>query len=229
MKRHLPAAFLVVACLCLLKPGYSQSRNKELSISFRAGLTSNTVVGSMVDRNEEFEGPELEQGDKVSFAMLFDMQKQLSENLFLTFGLGYVQKNVNPMQNGTSIYRDELKTGYITVPVTVGANFLPVNDRFNILVNLGPALNFRLIDKSLSGPDRVDFKTSFLAVSLNTGVALRYELTQKVRLMFQYQFIADVSNSYVETLYWSNLEPNKKFEYKYRTHLLALGFQWPLK
>jgi hypothetical protein len=122
-----------------------------------------------------------------------------------------------------------LKTGYITLPLTAGANFLPVDNKFNVLVNIGPALDLRVLDKSVSGPDRVGFKTPFLAVSLNTGAAVRYELTEKVRIMFQYQYLADISNSHVETLYWSSAEPNKKFVYKYRTHWLALGFQWPLK
>jgi hypothetical protein len=232
MKQKATTLLLLFSIFFTIKTFASDSTHRKtpLLISISGGLTSNTVHGSMVDRNTEFSyGHNTEQQNKIGFILNLRIKKKLSDFYFLKYGVSIIQKNVNPMVNSYSLYLDTLKTAYLSAPFMAGINFLPSGSFINLSLAFGPSLSFVVNDKSTSGPDRVGFSTSGLNVSLCTEATLSFPATSKARFFIQYNNIYDITNSYVETLYWSNAEPNKKFVYKYITNSLSLGFQWPIK
>ncbi|HEX4851459.1 MAG TPA: outer membrane beta-barrel protein [Puia sp.] len=206
---------------------------KPFYISFGAGYTLNSVFGSMHDRNVQYGYPmdgKIHMKDNGSFIIQVQLQKYFAPNFYLSGGLNYISKRVNPMEGTISIYKDSLNTGYLSVPVYIGANVLPViSNSFNIFFELGAITNFKVVDKSSSGPDRVGFKTQPVTFSLSPGLGLSLATSPTQKFIFQYHFMYDLSNAYVETLYWSSAEPNKNFVYKYKTSVFSLAYQWQLK
>jgi hypothetical protein len=183
----------------------------------------------MVDRNNRFNDESMKMTDKAGFLLSVQLEKQFNDILFIRSGIGYTQKQVNPMQNSFSIYWDRLKTGYLSVPVLAGVNLIPSDQRLQLSLTFGPTVNFRLVDRSYVGPDRVDFKSSFVSTSLHAGAALGCALSPRTKIVIQYNYLHDISNTYIETLWWSPEEPKKEFIYRYKTSSFSLGFQWPLQ
>lgn len=224
MPKHF--SILVVAIYLASNCCANDSLKGKTLISVNAGYTFNTVYGSMVKRNNDF-GENVTMTNRGGFlvGVLFETPMQQS---YLRYGIGYIQKQVNPMNGTYAIFKDTLNTGYISLPFLVGSNIFPTDRPVNIQVEAGPVANFRLIDNSSTGPDRVGFKTPFFTLSACAGASVSFLANNKMKLLLQYRYMVDMTNSYVETLWWSSQEPNKEFIYKYKTHAVSLGIQWPL-
>jgi hypothetical protein len=226
-----PFFILVISSLSILSHAIASDppiKKRPWLMYAGGGLTHNTVYGSMVKRNIQFSDDDLKMTDKAGFLLSVQLEKQVSDLLFIRTGIGYIQKQVNPMQNAWAVYWDRLKTGYLSIPLLAGIHFIPPDQRVNLAISAGPSFNFRITDNSYVGPDRVDFKTSLISTSINAGATLSCRLESKTRIVLQYNYAHDISNTYIETLWWSSAEPNKEFTYKYKTSSFSLGFQWPL-
>jgi hypothetical protein len=195
------------------------------------GYTNNTVYGSMYEKDRELNnragiGP-IEMTKKGGLAINFRMAKKIDDFIAVKSGISFIYKQVNPQDNTIYIYRDELRTGYLSVPLLAEINTaINMDSQFNFFLEFGSSANFRLFDKSISGPDRNGFKTSFVSFSLLPGAGLSCRLPHGTRLLLQYNYMHDISNAYIESLYWSSAEPNRDFNYKYKTHCFSIGFQW---
>lgn len=196
-------------------------------LSISAGLTNNTVYGSMVDRNNQF-GTNVKMENRGGYAINVNIEKNLSTYFFFQTGLNFIHKQVNPMVNTTAIYQDELKTDYLSIPIKVGVNLFPEKNTLNFALTVGTLTNLRIKDNSKIGPDRVAFKSAALSESLCGGVQINFIASPNSKLFLQYNYTYDISNSYTETLYWSSEEPHKDFIYKNKTHIITLGYQWHL-
>jgi hypothetical protein len=182
----------------------------------------------MVDRNNEF-GQNVKMENRGGYFFAVNLEKHLTKLVYLKTGLGFIQKQVNPMVNTYAVYKDKLRTAYIGIPIELGVNFLPSGRFWNLDLTIGTNTNLRAVDKSYSGPDRVAFKTSSLTESISGGFRLSFSEKSAVRSFLQYNYTQDITNSYIETLYWSSAEPDKKFYYKYKTQMLSIGFLWKIK
>jgi hypothetical protein len=133
------------------------------------------------------------------------------------------------MVNTYSVYKDKLKTAYMGIPIELGVNLLPRSQFLNFDLTIGTITNIRLEDKSYSGPDRVGFKTPSLTEAISGGFRVSFSENSAVRSFLQYSYTHDITNSYIETLYWSSAEPNKKFYYNYKTQMFSIGFLLKIK
>jgi hypothetical protein len=203
------------------------TKTKTVSFSVGVGLTSSSVYGSMVARNNQFDGQSTMQ-NKIGYTIRFNIEKQVGSMFFFNTGLHYTQKQVDPMVKSNSIYRDRLKTGYISIPLEIGVNLWPQQQHANLSLLLGAFSNFCIADKSTSGPDRVGFKASGITETLAAGARLSLYQSISSKFFVQYNYCQDITNTYIETLYWTSNEPNKKFVYKYRTHIISTGLLFTL-
>jgi hypothetical protein len=202
---------------------YSQ---KKTWLSISGGYTNSTVIGSMVKRNIQF-GDEVKQTNRSGFSLNALFETPLNP-AYIKYGLGLLYRQVNPMNGTWALYKDELKTTYLSLPFLIGGKVLPPTNAINWQIEAGALANMRIGDNSEIGPDRVGFKTPFLTASLCAGTTVSMQINSGLKWIFEYRYIADITSSYIEALYWSSEEPNKKFIYKYRTHSISMGFQWRL-
>lgn len=198
---------------------------KGLFLSISAAYTNNRVYGSMVKRNDEF-GENVKMENREGFMVSVSLERALPGNAFYRGGLGLIKKQVNPMVNTYAVYQDELETLYLTVPLEVGVYVLDHGKPFNIGFSIGSSANLKLSDNSITGPDRAGFKTPAFTASLLAGANISGQISHRAKLFAQYMYIRDLTNSYVETLYWSSDEPRKDFIYKYKTNALSAGIKW---
>ena len=222
--------FLLHLFFIFLVAGVSASDSipghKKGLLSFRAGYTYNTVYGSMVDRNEQFD-PESKMKKKSGFLIQVDWKLKLAGDVSVKSGIGFIYKQVFPQEDSYVYYQDKLKTGYLIIPALISADLFPEESMFGFSPELGVAANVRIIDKSYRPEDR-GFRTSFLTASLCAGAMISVKLDAKTKFLLQYNYMHDISDTYIERLYWSSAEPDKKFVYRYKTSAISLGFQWPL-
>ena len=183
----------------------------------------------MVERNEQFDKT-VTQENTGGFAINFHLKKMVSDFLYFKTGLNYILKQVDPQQNSGVVYKDRLKTHYLSLPILFGLNFRPVNSKFNASVELGPSADFKLVDKTYVGPDRKSVKTNFASLAITPGATLSSAASPTVNLVLQYSYLHSITNNCVEHLYWgSTAEPIKKFVYKYNTQMVTFGIQWRTK
>ncbi|HEY8897532.1 MAG TPA: outer membrane beta-barrel protein [Niastella sp.] len=202
------------------------TRRKPLFFSISAGLTSSKVYGSMVERNEQFDKT-VTQENGSGFALNFHLKKMIGDFFYFKTGLNYLLKQVDPQQNSGVVYKDHLKTHYLSLPILFGLNFLPAESKFNASIELGPSADFKLIDKTYIAPDRKSVKVNFASLALNPGATISYAAGPKVNLQLQYSYLHSITNTFVTHLYWgSTTEPIKKFEYRYNTQMVTFGIQW---
>jgi len=96
----------------------------------------------MVDRNNQFNDDNIQMRNKTGFLFPFQLEKPVTDYFFIRGGIGYVQKQVNPMENSYSIFWDKLKTGYLSIPVLAGMHLLPSDQRLNLAVSMAPLNNY---------------------------------------------------------------------------------------
>lgn len=214
--------------LSTLSSSLFASDSTKYRLAITAGLTNNTVYGTMVSRNNEF-GTNVKMKNKIGFNAAVNVDKSLNSPLFIATGLTLMYKQVNPMLNTFAIYRDELKTAYLSIPIEIGVNVVPVDEFVNLSLTAGAMTNFRVIDKSNIGPDRADFKTPFVSESVSAGARVSINTSSKVKFVIRYNYLYDLSNAYVESLYFYGGGRITKFYYKYKTSFFSIGFQFPLK
>ena len=195
-------------------------------LSLNVGYGSNTVCGSMWDLIKDNSGRNatIEQMNTWSFFFNVAATKYFGKFYYFKAGLGYSHKNVDPEENSPVVYKDSLNTSYLTVPVLVGVR-LPLNKKRDILFILetGLAGNFKLADKTYSGPDRVSFEANPVVLSYQASGGFEMVLNPKTSFLMQYLFSADLTNAYKETLY---VGYNKAYYYKYLTNAFSLGLKW---
>jgi hypothetical protein len=194
-------------------------------ISVSSGFTNSIVYGSMQERNNT---DHAEMRNRRGFLLSVLFEKPINQT-YLKYGIAFIKKQVNPMEKTLWTYKDELKTLYLSIPFLVGFKLLPVAEKTNVQLEVGPVANIKLKDNSLIGPDRSSHKVPFIALSACGGISCSRELCPNLKLLLQYRYLYDVTNSYIEGVYWTPQEPDKKFIYKYKTHSLALGLQWAIK
>lgn len=221
--------FLLLTALNIFAADTTITR-KPLFFSINAGFTSNKVFGSMVDRNKQFDKT-VTQENGGGFAINFHLKKMMSNSLYFKTGLNYILKQVDPQQNSGYVYKDQLKTHYLSLPVIFGVHVLPIGtSKFNASIEFGPSADFKLVDKTYVGPDRKSVKTNAVSLALNPGLGLSYAASPKVSLLLQYSYLHSITDNCVEHLYWgSPAEPIKKFVYKYNTQMVTFGIQWRTK
>lgn len=207
----------------------SLSEKRTTFAGIFVGYNQSTVGGTLVEKDRPFNSSYNVSGKQVNgdgFLVYAVMQRQFTKSLYLKYGLGYIQKQINPEENSYELYKDSLKTGYIFLPVLAGFNFIPFDKQMSINLECGPAVNIKVMDKSSTGPDRVDFKTKPIVISACFGAGISYWTNDKIRLSLNYQFITDLTEDYVEYLYWNSLEPRKALNYKFKTNVFTIGIQW---
>lgn len=198
--------------------------------SISAGYVHNSVFGSMVNRNKQFDET-VQQKNGEGYVVQFHIEKSMKHNLYFSTGLGFVKKQVKPQENSGVYYKDQLNTRYVFLPLLWGINLLPAQTTgFNFSFEFGVASNFRLLDNSYFGPDRMSTRTDGTSLSLLPGIRLIFPSKRNARAILHYSFSHDISNSYTEHLYWgSYTEPIKKFVYRYNTQMLSLEIRWLTK
>jgi len=208
----------------------STIRKNPFFLSVGAGYASNSVYGTMADHILTYwypTGGKLHMENGGSFMIQIQGGKYISSHFYIASGLNYIVKKVNPMEETIVVYRDSLNTGYLSVPLLFGANLFPVNkSAFNAFLEFGPVANFKVSDKSYAGPDRVGFKTSPLTLSICPGVGISLSASPTQKFILQYQFMYDLTNAYVETLYMSQDDPNHDYAYKYKTHIFSFTYRF---
>ena len=204
----------------------------QMAISF--GLSSNRANGSMADftqtYNHEFNIRDAEQKDGGGFLFNVTVQREFANYFYVKSGLGLIQKNVNPEEKSYPLYKDSLNTGYIFIPVLIGARTaLNPKKTIGVFFETGVAGNFKILDKSYCGPDRVAFKINPFVLSFQASGGFNFALGDKANLILQYTYSADLTNAYMETLYLGATNLTYYVgNYKWLTNSLSLGIQWPL-
>ena len=211
-------------------PGDTTAPGRSWYFSLSAGFTSNTVFGSEVDQIKTLSPRYMEPQQKNRGGVTFDVgfQKYVSSMVYLRLGLGYMWKQVNPQENSYVLYKDSLKTGYLTVPFIWGIS-QPVNPSHSLLVMLeaGPVGCLKLVDKTTTGQDREGWQT-FAGVAdivAGGGIAL---VAPGVRVALLYHYQRDLTDAYHEILYWGGNPLIKTNVYRYSSHVVSIGFQWAM-
>jgi hypothetical protein len=234
-----PKPFPIFLFLSLFSIGHVSASDttyhkKPLYFSISAGYSFNRAGGSLVEMvqqlNVQFGIRNAKQKDGNGFALTLGLQKQLGEFIYFKTGLGYIQKKVNPEEGSFPLYKDSLKTSYLSIPLMVGID-PAIDARKTIFLSLEAGLsgNLKMIDKSYSGPDRVGFKTNPGTLGFNAGGGLTLVASPTVNFMVRYDYMVDITNAYDETLYWG--APNEVYRtrsYKYKTSNFSIGLQWLL-
>ncbi len=198
------------------------SRKKPLYLSFEGGYVANTVFGSIVNfENTNGNAPRgLHMRDGGGITLQAGIQKYFSEYLFFKTGLQYIHRKVNPESGTYLLYQDSLNTGYLSIPVMVGINALPVSkSSLNLSFEFGPVFNFAAIKKSKVGPDRVGFSTYPVSISLSPGVLLSWATSPTQRILVHYSYVVDITNAYKEPIY------PRDYYYKYKSNVFSFVFQ----
>jgi len=207
-------------------------RKSPWYMTISAGYTSTRAGGSLVDMvqefNRQFNIKNATQKNGGGFEINVNFQKYISNFVYLKTGLGYIQKQVNPEENSYPLYKDSLKTGYLSIPLVFGVG-IPLNksETFRLVLEAGPCGNIKLIDKSYHGADRAGFKTYPIVLGVQAGGGIVFKLSSSVRMQLLYTYKPDITNTYDESLYWGN-PPIRTMSYKLRTHSITVGLQWPL-
>jgi len=203
-------------------------------MSGSAGYTINKAFGSVMDNEREFNAmfriTNARQKNWGGFELRAAFQKEISRLFYFKTGLGYLQKQVNPEEGGFMLYKDSLKTGYLSIPVLAGV-VMPLNTSQTILFSLegGAYSDFRLIDKTTSAIDLAGFSTSSVALGLQGGCELTFDLRGGSTAFIQYSYKVDMTDAYKETLYWGAPgELYRTLSLKYRTQVISLGWKWEL-
>jgi len=209
-------------------------RKKNWYITVSAGYASNRAGGSLVDMvqglNQQYGYKNATQKNGGGYEINVHLQTQISDLVYFKTGLGFIQKQVNPEENSYPLYKDSLKTGYLSIPVLFGVG-IPLNQSrtFQLLLEAGPSGNIKLIDKSYHGPDRAGFKTFPLVLGAQAGGGIIFKLTSSVRMQLMYTYRQDITIAYNESLYWgSPTEPIRTRSYIFKTNSIAVGLQWRL-
>jgi opacity protein-like surface antigen len=225
---------LIIFTVSQTRAGDTTSPKKPWYISVGGGYTSSRAGGSLVkmvdEFNQQFGIKKMIQKDGGGFEINVGLQKRFSDQAYFKTGLGYIQKKVNPEENSYPLYKDSLKTGYLSLPFLFGVD-VPLNRSKTIALffDAGPYVNFKIIDKTTHGQDRAGFKTFPVVVGARGSAGVSFVVSPSVKLQLQYTYSADITNTYNETLYWGGTnEPYRTRSYKYMTHSFSLGFQWPL-
>lgn len=212
----------------------SVSHKNPWLISGSAGYTINKGFGSLLDKDKEFNAmfgiKDATQKNWGGFELKVGLQKQLNQYVYFKTGLSYLQKQVNPEEGGYNLYKDSLKTGYLTIPF-LGGIIVPVNPARTILFSLegGASANFRLIDNTKHAIDEVSFSTSSVTLALQGGCGLTIDLHSGSRAFVQYSYMVDLTDAYGITLYWGAPgQTYRSFDMKFRTQVISLGWQWQL-
>jgi hypothetical protein len=143
----------------------SASHKSSWHMIYSLGFNYNQVGGSMPDFIEkfsrEFGTPMPRQNDGGGIQLGVFVQKDISEFLYLKSGFGLTFKNVNPEEQAYPLYKDSLKTDYISIPLLIGVQ-TSLNEKKNIdfFFETGILTNFAIGDKSYKAPDRVAFSHS---------------------------------------------------------------------
>lgn len=212
----------------------STHRKKPWFMAVGAGLTINRAFGPMIDQVTSFDrsfGIKKElQKDGLGFEIDVNFQKQFSDMVYFKAGINFVQKQVNPEENSYPLYKDSLKTGYLTLPTLVGV-LIPLNLNKTIYLTLeaGPCTNFKLIDKTHHGIDRYGFKTFPVVLGGQGGAGFLFRSPNGSGTQLMYTYRADITHSYDESLYWG--APNELIRtrgYQFRTHAFTISYIWPL-
>lgn len=155
----------------------------------------------------------------------FHLLKPLSDKFYFRSGFSYVHKQVQPQENTNVYYKDQLKSGYVSVPALLGTEFLLEEGRpVTVSLEFGPAFNFRVMDKSYFGPDRVETMAHPATGSLNPAAGLSWDVGRGLKMTARYSYMVDVTHAYTETLYWGSPDqPYRDFHYQWKTHVFSLG------
>jgi|GEM_PF-1724514 len=230
--------------LTLFLSGITQTRaqinpniNHPWYITINAGYTINRAGGSLFnlvqDLDRQYGIKNATQKNGGGFEVNVHFQRQIFDLAYIKTGLGYIQKQVNPEENSYPLYKDSLKTGYLSIPVLFGVG-VPLNESktFRLMAEVGPTGNVKLIDKSYHGPDRAGFKTYPVVLGLQAGAGIAFKLQSSVHMQLLYTYRQDITHAYDESLYWGGVgssEPIRTRSYIFKTSSFSVGLQWPLK
>jgi hypothetical protein len=229
MCRLLIVSILFSGDLAAQKNDFAKS---QTFLSITAGYASSHVFGTMPQKDLQYDAPlggklHMENGSGFTFGII--AQRNLSDYFYLRSGLQYIQRQVDPEEKTIVFYKDSLKTGYLSLPILFGINVWPQGHPVNLSFEFGPVANFRLSDRTKIGPDRVAFKTSFASLSLCPGATLSFSSTSGQMLLLHYSYMFDITNAYVEYLYWNSSDPRRPFTYKYGTSIFSFAYQWTIR
>jgi len=170
------------------------------------------------------------QKDGLAFEIDVNFQGQISNLVYFKTGINFVQKQVNPEENSYPLYKDSLKTGYLTLPTLVGVSIpLNLNKTIYLMLEGGPCTNFKLIDKTHHGIDRYGFKTFPIVLGGQGGGGFLFRRPNGSGVQLMYTYRADITHSYDESLYWG--APNELIRtrgYQFRTHAFTFCYSWLL-
>jgi hypothetical protein len=230
VKNKLTVLFILLT-IFLVSNVVAQSHDKGVrgtSISISGGYTNSTVYGTMEERHIEYFG-KLDHTNRGSLAFGLHFHKPLNKIINLKYGVGYIQKQVNPQENAGFVYPDVLKMGYLSIPLLMEVNLSQVDKPINLSAVFGPMTNFMIMDKSFTGPDRNGSMTKAATISLTAGAILSIALDARTKLLVQYNYIHDITSARLITMpSGAYPAPNKDYSYKFKTNCISLGFQWPL-
>ena len=207
--------------------GDSTSKYHKTYFILSVGPSFNRVGGSRVDEWKDISGyaqRDLEQKNAFGFAADVQIQKAISKLFYLKSGLGYVQKQVSIGLAIEGTPKDNLNTGYITIPVFIGTNISPATSRLIVWAEVGPTAQFAIVKKSTNAT-AFDFKTKSFVASANAGAGITFPLNSKSKLVFSYHFIYDLTNAHSQIEYAAT---EYSTYYKYRSHVLGIGIQCEL-
>lgn len=209
-------------------------RKTPWQITIYGGFNNSRVSGSMVQFIQTFShdfnitGPDQQDGGGL-FANVA-IQKDFAEYFYVKSGLGFIHKQVNPEEKAYPLYKDSLNTNYLNIPLLVGAQG-PLNQKKTIFIffETGVAGNFKLSDKTYSGPDRVAFETKPFIINYQASTGFNFYIGQNTFLLLQYTYSVDLTNAYKETLYLGATDLTYFVGYyKWNTSSISLGIQWSL-
>ncbi len=229
------ALLLFVAAVGRTQAQTEPTHQNPWYITINAGYTINKAGGSLVDMvqqlDREYGIKNATQKNGGGYEINVHFQRKISDFVYIKTGLGYIQKQVNPEENSYPLYKDSLKTGYLSIPFLFGVG-IPLNksESFQLLMEGGPSGNIKLIDKTYHGPDRAGFKTYPFVLGLQAGAGIAFKLQSAVRMQLLYTFRQDLTHAYDESLYWgAPNEPIRTRSYTFRTSSFSVGIQWPLQ
>jgi hypothetical protein len=222
-KRIILTLFLYLMVKAPLFAGDTVRNGRPLFLLFRAGITSNSVSGTMADHNKSLYGS-LKSSNQYGFTLSMILRKEFAPNWVAESGLGLIHKQVDPMENSNSQYKDHLNTSYLSIPIHIGFMGDP-DTKIGTSMAAGLSFNYKISDNSSSGPDRLEFRTPSTTVSFDFSVKISYRFSDATSLVLGGDLQLDLNNAYVETLYQSPAEPNKEYNYKYSSSSISLGMQ----
>ena len=216
---------LLCACLLVTFESAAQDSQREINFGFRVGYASTIIHGSYVEFNRRLvtSGPPRPVNGKISFEVAASVYYQVYKPIFLTTGIGFIQKG-GDIENFTPVYPVDITLNYLNVPLGVAIRALSWR-KFTVLAEGVMIFNYEISSEQefKKGLGSQETKESKFILSYSYGGSLRYKFNQKISLQGDVRVINDITPFFEQ---WLGGYGHQEMKTKGEVYSVGVVYQW---